>query len=110
MITPKTIRKAVKDVLSIDIPNSNRIFINPCYPFYVTEKYQKELDKNNIFISPSHFRSSVAVFSYDNNKKDFIRSGDVNSDFIGVDMTIITITPQMFIEKGIGYLQSLVGA
>jgi hypothetical protein len=49
-ITPSTIRKNIKKYLGIIIDNNEKIFITPCYPNCVKNRYKKSLHNHNIHL------------------------------------------------------------
>ena len=49
-ITPSTIRRNIKKYLGILINNNEKIFITPCYPNCVKNRYKKSLHDHNIHL------------------------------------------------------------
>lgn len=49
-ITPSTIRKNIKKYLGIIINNNEKIFITPCHPNCVKNRYKKSLHNRNIYL------------------------------------------------------------
>jgi len=106
-ITPNEIRRKIKLEFGIDIPKKEAVFINPCHPKHVCDKYSKELKENNIIVSPSHLSVPVRVIAYNTLKKDFVKIFEKNNQYVGVKVSVAALSARALYGNGFDYFRGL---
>lgn len=106
-IIPDEIRKKIKLEFGIDIPKKEAVFINPCYPKQVCDRYSEELKENKIVVSPSHLSIPIRVIAYNTFKKDFVRIFEKNNQYVGVKVSVAALSARALYGNGFDYFRGL---
>jgi hypothetical protein len=66
-VEPLEIRARIKDYLHVNISKQQKVFINPCFPKQVKERYKDQLKENNIGVMCGNWKDETSFCIYDGN-------------------------------------------